>query len=172
MAMDSRGLVWKRVWKMTFFGLKQGQDLGYREAHPHQEFPWVPLPEDLGQFCAYCTFTVYKKCFCKIMKKISSKCYRGALNMIILFGGFCRHRIKTWKARLAQLFKVSFHVHPLPFVSMPKFVFNFNDTLESRKRTLSVKNFGHLEEREPCSPEQRKCSLDVYVWYSLVYHYN
>ena len=28
--MDFRGLVWKRVWKMTFFGLKSGQDLESR----------------------------------------------------------------------------------------------------------------------------------------------
>ena len=36
--MDFRG----RVWKMTFFGLKQGQDLENRAAHPYQEFPGVP----------------------------------------------------------------------------------------------------------------------------------
>ena len=115
---------------------------GFRSVLCLSNFP-VPLP---------CT----KKCFCKVMKKISKKCYRGALNMIILFGGFCRHdRIKTshmsktWKARLAQLFQVSFHVHPsLPSVLMPKFVFNFNDTLESSTCTLSVKNFSHLEEGE------------------------
>ena len=28
--------------KMTFFGLKQGQDLENKAAHPHQEFPGVP----------------------------------------------------------------------------------------------------------------------------------
>ena len=36
--MDFRGLVWKQVWKITFFGLKLGQDLENRAAHPHQEF--------------------------------------------------------------------------------------------------------------------------------------
>ena len=40
--MDFRGLVWKRVWKITFFGLKSGQDLKNRAAYPHQEFPGVP----------------------------------------------------------------------------------------------------------------------------------
>ena len=40
--MDFRGLVWKRVWKIAFFGLKYGQDLENRAAHPHQEFPGVP----------------------------------------------------------------------------------------------------------------------------------
>ena len=39
--MDFRGLVWKRGWKITFFGLKLGQDLKNRAAHPHQEFPGV-----------------------------------------------------------------------------------------------------------------------------------
>ena len=34
---DFKGLVWKRVWKITFFGLKSGQDLKNRAAHPHQE---------------------------------------------------------------------------------------------------------------------------------------
>ena len=40
--MDFRGLVWKRVWKIAFLGLKYGQDLENRAAHPHQEFPGVP----------------------------------------------------------------------------------------------------------------------------------
>ena len=42
--MDFRGLVLKRVWKITFFGLKSGHDLSLRKraAHPHQEFPEVP----------------------------------------------------------------------------------------------------------------------------------
>ena len=30
---------------MTFLGLKKGQDLGNRAAHPHQEFPGVPPRE-------------------------------------------------------------------------------------------------------------------------------
>ena len=29
---------------MTFSGLKQGQDVKNRAAHPHQEFPGVPIP--------------------------------------------------------------------------------------------------------------------------------
>ena len=48
-----KGQVWKRVWilevyclktvwKITFFGLKSGQDLKNRGAHPHEEFPGVP----------------------------------------------------------------------------------------------------------------------------------
>ena len=40
--MDFRGLVWKRVWKITFFGLKSGQDLKNRAAHPLVDFPGVP----------------------------------------------------------------------------------------------------------------------------------
>ena len=32
----------KRVSKLTFFGLKWGQDLENRTAHPQQEFPGVP----------------------------------------------------------------------------------------------------------------------------------
>ena len=44
--MDFRGLVLKRVWKITFFGLKSVHDLSLRKraAHPHQEFPEVPPP--------------------------------------------------------------------------------------------------------------------------------
>ena len=34
---------------MTFFGLKEGQDLENRAAHPHQEFPGVP-PGFFGHF--------------------------------------------------------------------------------------------------------------------------
>ena len=42
--MDFRGLVWKRVWKITFFSLKSGQDSENEAARPHQEFPEVPPP--------------------------------------------------------------------------------------------------------------------------------
>ena len=35
------GQVGKRVWEMTGFGLKQGQDLEVRASHPHQDFPGV-----------------------------------------------------------------------------------------------------------------------------------
>ena len=49
MGMDFRGLVWKQAWKMTFFGLKKGQDLKNRVAHPCQEFPGVPTQRHQGQ---------------------------------------------------------------------------------------------------------------------------
>ena len=42
--MDFWGQVWKRVWEMTFFGLKLGLDLEMRAAHPHQKFQGVPSP--------------------------------------------------------------------------------------------------------------------------------
>ena len=50
MGMDFRGLVRNRVWKITFFGLKSGQDLKNRAAHPRQEFPGVPPGTDLHRF--------------------------------------------------------------------------------------------------------------------------
>ena len=34
MGMDFIVLVWKWVWKITFFGLKSGQDLKNKVAHP------------------------------------------------------------------------------------------------------------------------------------------
>ena len=45
--MDFRGLVWKRVWIITFLGLKSGQDSEKRAAHRHHEFPGVPPGGDL-----------------------------------------------------------------------------------------------------------------------------
>ena len=42
--MDFTGQDWKRVWKMTSFGLKYSQDLENQAAHPHQEFTGVHLP--------------------------------------------------------------------------------------------------------------------------------
>ena len=47
MSMDFKCLVWKRVWKISFFGLKQGQDLENRAVHPiknSQESPPPPPP--------------------------------------------------------------------------------------------------------------------------------
>ena len=51
MGMDFRGLVWKRVRKSTFFGLKSGQDLGNRVAHLHQEFLGVSFTGFFGDMC-------------------------------------------------------------------------------------------------------------------------
>ena len=42
--MVVRDLVW---WKITFFGLKLGQDLENRAAYPHQEFQGVPPGAEL-----------------------------------------------------------------------------------------------------------------------------
>ena len=42
MGMDFRVQVCKRVWKMEYFGLNFGQDLGNRAAHPYQKFRGVP----------------------------------------------------------------------------------------------------------------------------------
>ena len=42
-------LVWKQLWKIKFFGLKSGQDLKNRAAHPPpQDFSGVP-PSPTGQ---------------------------------------------------------------------------------------------------------------------------
>ena len=48
MGMYFRVQVWKRVWKMEYFGLKLGQDLGNRAAHPYQKFRGVPPPRQVG----------------------------------------------------------------------------------------------------------------------------
>ena len=48
MGMGFRGLVWKRVWIITFLGLKLGQNFKNQAAHPHQEFPGVPPPPPPG----------------------------------------------------------------------------------------------------------------------------
>ena len=47
-----KGQVWKRVRKITCFGLKLGQDLEKRAAHSHQEFPEVP-PSPGGRIGRY-----------------------------------------------------------------------------------------------------------------------
>ena len=44
--MDFRGKVWKRVWEITFYGLKSGQDLKNGAAHSHQEFLGEPPRDD------------------------------------------------------------------------------------------------------------------------------
>ena len=61
MGMDFRGLVWKQVWKMTFFGLKKGQDLKNRAAHPCQEFPGVPTQGHQGQVVKAQLVVLFKK---------------------------------------------------------------------------------------------------------------
>ena len=54
--MDFLGLVWKRVWKMTFFDLKSRQDLENWPAQLHQEFPEV---HPLGLY--YCGHTKHSR---------------------------------------------------------------------------------------------------------------
>ena len=48
MGMDFRVQVWKRVCKMEYFGLKLGQDLGNRAAHPYQEYRGGTPPPSPG----------------------------------------------------------------------------------------------------------------------------
>ena len=57
--MDFRGLVCKRLRRMTLFCLKYGQGLENQAAHPHQEFLGVPprgLVQGRQQHFAYNTF--------------------------------------------------------------------------------------------------------------------
>ena len=42
--MDFKGLVWKRLKKITFFGLKSGQDLKNRGHTPTKDFQEYPPP--------------------------------------------------------------------------------------------------------------------------------
>ena len=60
------------MWKITFFGLKSGQDLENRAAHPHQEFPGV-LGSRVGRelsarnsFIVSLTQAQLFICFCKV----------------------------------------------------------------------------------------------------------
>ena len=61
MGMEFRVLlVWKRVWKMTFFLVwNRVKNLGNRAAHPHQEFPGVPPPTGF-QVCICSVILLYK----------------------------------------------------------------------------------------------------------------
>ena len=45
---------------MSFFGLKQGQDLEKPVVHPHQEFPGVPLPPPPPGTFTYMCFDLWK----------------------------------------------------------------------------------------------------------------
>ena len=42
MGMDFRDQVWKRIWKVAFFGMKKGQDLEDRAALPTKNFQENP----------------------------------------------------------------------------------------------------------------------------------
>ena len=66
---------------MTFFGLKSGQDLENRAAHPHQEFSGVPPP---GK--ASCTQGGYQNC--RLMLTVEK--FHGISNLTIS-GDFHRH---------------------------------------------------------------------------------
>ena len=61
--MDFIGLVWKRVWKITFFGLKSGQDLKNR-AHTHtKNFQEYPPPRICSQAWNFKLRVYLEHCF-------------------------------------------------------------------------------------------------------------
>ena len=49
--MDFRVLVWKRVWKIKFFGLKSVQDLKNRAAQPTPTKEYPPPPTGAKNQC-------------------------------------------------------------------------------------------------------------------------
>ena len=61
---------------MTFFGLKSGQDLENRAAHPHQEFSGVPPPP---QGKVSCIQGGYQNC--RLM--LTDKKFHGISNLTI-----------------------------------------------------------------------------------------
>ena len=60
--MDFKGLVWKRVLKITLFGLKSGRYLENWAAHPHQEFPGVPQSSYQYQNKRHQSYFYYHTC--------------------------------------------------------------------------------------------------------------
>ena len=69
--------------------------------------------EDFALFRQFCAdvistwyLTPYTKCFCRVIKKISSKFYHGSLSNFL--GDYCRHSTQTLK-KLAQLFQFSIY---------------------------------------------------------------
>ena len=71
MSMDLRGQVWKLVWIMTFYGLKSGQNLENRAAHPYQEFPGVPPREPGALSLKFRQLPGPKNCCCLVKIKVS-----------------------------------------------------------------------------------------------------
>ena len=71
MSMDLRGQVWKLVRIMTFCGLKWGQNLENRAAHPYQEFPGVPPREPGALSLKFRQLPGPKNCCCLVKIKVS-----------------------------------------------------------------------------------------------------
>ena len=81
------------MWKITFFGLKSGQDLENRAAHPHQEFPGV-LGSRVGRelsarnsFIVSLTQAQLFICFCKVkyfgkVANVNKVRFRGGDNVL------------------------------------------------------------------------------------------
>ena len=51
--MDFWDQIWKRLWKMAFFGLKLGLDLEKWAAHPHEKFTSTPPPGNANRLWSY-----------------------------------------------------------------------------------------------------------------------
>ena len=112
--MDFRGLVWKRVWKITFFGLKSGQYLKNRELHPHQEFPGVPPSPregDLYEVMQNRECIAFERT-CETKQKIHEQCACSESRVQPMVGWIqLQHTIRVYSYRrdlLAGIFKTKY----------------------------------------------------------------
>ena len=82
------------MWKITFFGLKSGQDSENEAAHPHQEFPEVPPPPP--------PMSVLFICFLKQIKS-TDKVLNSVLCQTALKGLMPQKRKKKKKNEIIKL---------------------------------------------------------------------
>ena len=86
---------------MTFFGLKQGQDLENRAAHPHEEFRRGP-PGDLGLEIRTPPTSFTSASHGKDVSMVTSECVIELSEKGTQTSAKCKRRLSIWAALVRE----------------------------------------------------------------------
>ena len=144
MGMDFRGLVWKRVWKITFLGLKLGQHLENWAAHSQQEFPGVVPPPLRGGGAFPVQASIQLPCFLSNIQYWQRSC-EHFFDMLILFCGEDYGSV-SWNSPIGDYQIFDWRVNIL--IQMERSVRRHSDY--SKRPPVHAGGFSLLPPQSPC----------------------
>ena len=151
----------KTVWKLTFFGLKSGQDWRNWAAHPHQEFPGVPPPLLSGTpwlsdiLCKHWSSVAESRTFLRARRPQRRRARRS--------GRFRRLQRKGSTTNIIQ--HIGFHM-PVPWYLAWHFTLIICEPTKTKKKCFE--NSNNLKNKNMLSPDMglEPMTLRLKVWCS------